>query len=183
MDGTSTKRADLFFFFFLKTLNSFSFSLKRKLFGVLPREAVATEMTISGGLLVDGVLQLKVLDDSAWAEVEVLLDDIQKLLLALRRRTVAEDGDGEWLGDTDGVGDLHQDASAESGLDEGFGDPAGGVGGGTIHFGEVLSGESATTVGTPASVSVDDDLTASQTGVSHGTTDDEFAGRLQVVPM
>merc|ERR1712168_630386 len=181
MDGTSTKRADLFFFFFLKTLNSFSFSLKRKLFGVLPREAVATEMTISGGLLVDGVLQLEVLDDSAWAEVEVLLDDIQKLLLALCRRTVAEDGDGEWLGDTDGVGDLNQDASAESGLDEGFGDPAGGVGGGTIHFGEVLAGESATTVGAPSSVSVDDDLTACQTGVSHGTADDEFAGRLQVV--
>ena len=89
-----------------------------------------------------------------------------------------EDGDGEWLGDTDGVGDLNQDASAESGLDEGFGDPAGGVGGGTIHFGEVLAGESATTVGAPSSVSVDDDLTACQTGVSHGTADDEFAGRL-----
>jgi len=173
------KRTDLFFL----TLNSFSFSfsLKRELLGVFPREALATEMTVSGGLLVDGVLQLEVLDDSAWAEVEVLLDDIQKLLLALCRRTVAEDGDGEWLGDTDGVGDLDQDASAESGLDEGLGDPAGGVGGGAIHFGEVLSGESATTVGAPSSVSVDDDLTASQTGVSHGTTDDEFAGRLQVV--
>ena len=71
------------------------FSLKRELLGVFPREAVATEMTVSGGLLVDGVLQLEVLDDSAWAEVEVLLDNIQKLLLALCRRTVAAKGERE----------------------------------------------------------------------------------------
>ena len=93
MDGTSTKRELIFFFL---TIDSFSFlfSLKRELLGVFPREAVATEMTVSGGLLVDGVLQLEVLDDSAWAEVEVLLDNIQKLLLALCRRTVAAKGRG-----------------------------------------------------------------------------------------
>jgi len=137
-------------------------------------------MTVGGGLLVDGVLELEVLDDSARAKVEVLFDDLQQLLLALRRRAVAENGNGEGLGDTDGVGDLDQNALAESSLDEGLGDPAGGVGGGAIDLGEVLSGEGATTVGAPSTVSVDDDLTSGQSGVAHGTADDEFAGGLQV---
>ena len=90
MDGTSTKRELIF----LLTIDSFSysFSLELELLGILPRESLAPEMTVSGGLLVDGVLQLEVLDDSAWAEIEVLLDDVQKLLLALRRRSVAAEG-------------------------------------------------------------------------------------------
>ena len=91
---------------------------------------------------------------------------------------IPEDGDGEGLGDTDGVGDLDQDALAESGLDERLGDPASGVGGGPIHLGEVLAGEGAATVGAPSAVRVHDDLTARQSGVTHGTADDELAGRL-----
>jgi len=137
-------------------------------------------MTVGGGLLVDGVLELKILDDLAGAKVEVVLDDFKKLLFALRRRAVAEDGDGEGFGDTDGVGDLDQDALAESGLDERLGDPASGVGGGAIHLGEVLAGEGAASVGAPSAVRVHDDLTAGQSGVTHGTADDELAGRLQV---
>jgi len=137
-------------------------------------------VTVGGGLLVDGVFELEILDDLARAKVEVVLDDLQKLLFALRRGAVAEDGDGEGFGDTDGVGDLDQDALAESGLDEGLGDPASGVGGRTIHLGEVLAGEGAATVGAPTAVRVHDDLTSGQTGVSHGTADDELAGRLQV---
>jgi len=137
-------------------------------------------MTVGGGLLVDGVLELKILDDLAGAKVEVVLDDFKKLLFALRRRAVAEDGDGEGFGDTDGVGDLDQDALAESGLDERLGDPASGVGGGPIHLGEVLAGEGAASVGAPSAVRVHDDLTAGQSGVTHGTADDELAGRLQV---
>jgi len=147
---------------------------------LFPGKALAAEMTVSGGLLVDGLLQIQFFHDFSRAEIEVFLHDFQKLLLALRGRAVAEDSDGEGLCDTDGVGDLNQDALAEAGLDERLGDPASGVGGGTIHLGEVLARESAATVGTPSSVSVDDDLTSSQTGVAHGTSNDELARRLQV---
>ena len=59
-------------------------------------------------------------------------------------------------------------------------DPAGRVGSGTVDLGEVLSGESTSTVGTPATVGVDDDLAASETGITLGTTDDEAAGGLDL---
>jgi len=155
-------------------------SLEFKLLGGFPGEAVTPEVAVGGGLLVDGVLQLKIFDNLARAEVEVLLNNLQKLLLALRRRSVAEDGDGKGLGDTNGVGNLDQDALAESSLNERLSHPASGVSGGAVHLGEILAGESATTMSTPAAVSVDDDFTSRQSGVTHGSTDDELAGRLQV---
>ena len=65
-------------------------SLEFKLLGGFPGEAVTPEVAVGGGLLVDGVLQLKIFDNLARAEVEVLLNNLQKLLLALRRRSVAE---------------------------------------------------------------------------------------------
>ena len=65
----------------------------------------------------------------------------------------------------DSVRDLDKNTSAETGADERLGDPSGGVGGRSIDLGVVLAGEGSTTVGAPAAVSVDDDLTASQTGV------------------
>lgn len=151
-----------------------------ELLGLFPGESGAAEMTVGGGLLVDGLLQIQCLDDFSRAKIEVLLHNLQKLLLALRRRAVAEDGDGEGLGDTDGVGDLDQDALAEAGLDEGLGDPAGGISGGTIDLGEVLAREGATSMSSPSSVCVDDDLSSGESGVSHGTSDDELARRLQV---
>jgi len=145
-----------------------------------PCEAFATEVTVGRRSLVDGLLEVKLLDDFARAKVEVLLHDLQKLLLAFRRCAVAENGDGEGFGDADGVGDLDQNAFAEAGLDERLGDPAGGVSGAAVDLGKVLAGEGAAAVGAPSAVRVDDDLAAGQAGVSHGTADDELAGRLQV---
>ena len=62
--------------------------------------------------------------------------------------------------------DLYEDSSAESGLDEGLGDPAGGVGCGPVHLGEVLAGEGASTVGAPPAVRVHDDLPARESSIT-----------------
>jgi hypothetical protein len=61
---------------------------------------------------------------------------------------------------------LDKTASADASLDEGFGDPSGGVGSGSVDFGVVLAGESSTSVGTPTTVGVDDDLATGQTSIS-----------------
>lgn len=58
-------------------------------------------------------------------------------------------------------------------MDKGLGNPSGKVGSGTVDLGEVLAREGTTTVGTPATVGVDNDLAASQTGITLGTTNDE----------
>ena len=88
--------------------------------------------------------------------------------------------DGKGLGDTNGVRELDESAAQKSGVDEGLGDPAGKVGGRAIDLGEVLSGESSSTVGTPSSVGVDNDLATGQTGITLGTTNDKEAGRLDL---
>lgn len=148
--------------------------LELELLGLLPAEAlVGTEVTELGSLVVDGLGQVELLDNDTGSHVEVGTDNVNELLGALLRSAVAIDVDGARLSDTDGVGQLDQSAAAELGVDEGLGDPSGEVGSGAVDLGEVLSGESTTTVGTPTTVGVDDDLAAGQTGVTLGTTNDE----------
>lgn len=88
--------------------------------------------------------------------------------------------DREGLSNTDGVRKLNQAAASKTSMHERLGDPTGNVGGGTIDLGEILSGESSTTVRTPSTVGVNDDLTASKTGITLGTSNDEETGRLDL---
>lgn len=137
-------------------------------------------MAILGGLAVDGVDEVKLLDDDTGTHVEVGVDDVDKLLGALLGGAVGLNEDGEGLGDTNGVGELDESTTGELGVDEGLGDPTGEVGGRTVDLAVVLAGEGTTTVGTPATVGVDDDLAASKTGVTLGTTNDEVTRGLDL---
>lgn len=142
---------------------------------LLPAEVLVGEVTVLGGLEVDRLGQVELLDDDSWSEVEVLVDDGDELVRCLIRGTVGVHEDGEWLRNTDGVGKLDQSTTGELGVDQRFGDPAGNVSGGSVDLGEVLSGESTTTVSSPSTVSVNNDLATSETGISLWTTDDEEA--------
>jgi hypothetical protein len=130
-------------------------------------------VAVLSGLEVDRVDEVEFLDDHTGAEVEVLVDDLDELAGRLVGGAVGLDEHGEGLGDTDGVGELDECAAGELGVHERLGDPARKVGGGTVDLGVVLSGEGTTAVGSPATVGVDNDLTAGQTGVTLGSTDDE----------
>lgn len=65
-------------------------------------------------------------------------------------------------------------------MDNGLCDPSGEVCGGTIDLAVVLSGESTTTVGSPSTVGVYDDLTSGETGITLWATNDEEARRLDL---
>lgn len=150
--------------------------------GLLPGEAlVGTKVAVLGSLEVDGAVQVELANNDTRTHVEVVADDLDELLGGLLRGTVGVDVDGEGLSDTNGVGKLDQGAAGKAGVDQGLGNPAAEVGSGTVDLGEILSGESTTTVGTPTTVGVDNDLTAGQTGVTLGTTNDEAARGLDVV--
>lgn len=138
-------------------------------------------MTVLGSLGVDGLGQVQVTDDHTRTEIKVVADDLHQLVGGSGRSAVGLDEDGEGLGNTDGVRQLDKSTASQLGVNEGLGDPARNVGGRTVDLGVVLAGESTTTVGTPATVGVDDDLTASETGITLRTTNDEAAGRLKVV--
>lgn len=89
--------------------------------------------------------------------------------------------DTEWVRDTNSVGNLYESSVAESSCDKRFGDPAGSVSCATIDLGWVLSGESSTTMGTPSSVCVDDDLAASKSGISVWSTAGKASGWVEMV--
>jgi len=154
--------------------------LELECLGLLPGEVGVAEVTVLGGGAVDGLDQVELLDNDTGAQVKVVGDDLDKLVGALVGSAVTLDEDGQWLGDTNGVGQLDQGSAGELGVDERLGDPAREVSSGTVDLGVVLSGESSTTVSTPSTVGVDNDLTTSQTGITLRTTDDEEAGRLNL---
>lgn len=130
-------------------------------------------MAVLGGLTVDWLDEVELLDNDTWPEVEVVADDLDELVRRLVGGTVGLDEDGKWLSNTNGVGELDESPPGELGGNEGLGDPASDVSGGTVDLGVILAGEGTTTVGTPTTVGVDNDLTAGETGVTLRTTDDE----------
>lgn len=138
-------------------------------------------MTVSGSLKVLGLLEVESLDDKSGSEVEVLPDNVDKLGVALLAGTVSVDEDGKGFSDTNGVRELDQCSSGETSSDEGLGDPSSSVGGRSVNLGPVLTGEGTTTVSTPTTVGVDNDLSASETGITLRTANDKSAGRLDVV--
>lgn len=137
-------------------------------------------MAVLGGLEVDGLGEIQLLDDDTGPHVEVGANDLDKLVRSLLRSAVGLDEDRQGLRDTDGVRELDEGSAGEAGGNERLGNPAAKVGGGTVDLGEVLAGEGTTTVGTPTTVCVDDDLTAGETGVTLGSTDDEEARGLDL---
>lgn len=155
--------------------------LEVKLLGLLPRELGSAKVTTSSGSQVLGLLQAEVLDNDTGTQVEVAADDLDELLVRLLTGTVGVDEDGKRVGHTNRVRELHEDATSKASSDERLGNPSRSVGGGSVDLGEVLAGESSTTVRTPTTVGVDNDLSASQTGVTLGTTNDEAARGLNVV--
>ena len=66
--------------------------------------------------------------------------------------------DGEWVGETNCVRDLEEGSIADATGDQRLGDVASVVCSGAIDLGWVLSGESATTVGSPSTIGVDNNL-------------------------
>ena len=142
-------------------------------------------MSISRGLLHDRAAEVEVTNDATGAEVKVLLDDLHQLQVSLTRASggsaVSVHEDGQGVGEADAVGQLHKGTVAQTSGHEGLGDPAASVGSRAVHLGGVLAGESTSTVGSPASVGVDDDLATSEASITVRTTNDESARGVEVV--
>lgn len=137
-------------------------------------------MTVLGSLAVDGLGKIKLLNDDTGLHVEVVTDNLDQLLGGLLRCAVGVDVDRQRLGNTDSVRQLDESAAGQTSGDQRLGNPATEVSGRAVDLGEVLSGECTTTVGTPATVRVNNDLTAGKTSVTLGSTNDEKTGGLNL---
>jgi len=137
---------------------------------------------VTSCLGVDWSLEVEFLDESTRTKIPVVADDVDELSVGLLLGgSVRVDVDRQRLGDTDSVRELDNTSAGEAGGDERLCDPSCGVCAGSVDLGPVLAGEGSTSVGSPAAVRVDNDLSASETGVSLRTTDNEAPGGLDVV--
>jgi hypothetical protein len=141
-------------------------------------------VAIGGGLLEHRTTQVEVADDGSRAKIKVVLDDLGDLDIGLsgagKASAVGINEDGQRVGDTNGVGELNQDTVSKTSSDDGLSDPTSSVSSRTIDLGGILSGESSTTMGTPTTIGINDDLAASETSITVRTTNDETARRVQV---
>jgi hypothetical protein len=107
-------------------------SLEYEFLGLLPCEVrvVSAEVAVCGGLLVDGSQQVEFLNDVAWAEVEVLLNSLDEVLIsaATLDGAIRFDVDGEGVGETDGVGNLHENSVGKPSSNQGLSNIASVVG-------------------------------------------------------
>jgi hypothetical protein len=105
---------------------------------LLPGELGATEVTVSSGLLVDGLEQVKFLDDDTRTQVPVVSNDLNELSLVLVRGTVGLNEDGQWGGNTNSIGQLDSASTGNLGGDERDSNVSGNISTGTIDLGEIL---------------------------------------------
>ena len=152
---------------------------------LLPGEVsvLAAEVAVSSSLSHDWSLEVEVADDASWAEVEVLVDDLDKVGVGetLLDGSVGVNVYGKWVWDTDSVGELDDYSASKASSNDGLGDPASSVGSRSVDLGGVLSGESSSTVCSPSTIGVDDDLTSGKTSISVRATDDESSRWVHVV--
>ena len=86
-------------------------------------------MSIGGSLEVAWLLELEVADEAARAQVKVVLDNLNELLLGLALGGVVRlNVDRKRLGNSNGIRNLDEAAVAESGLDKGLCRPPGCIG-------------------------------------------------------
>ena len=62
-------------------------------------------MTEGSGFLENWSLEVKFLDDVSWSEVEIILDDSNKVVIgeSLLDCSIGIDVDGEWVSKTNGI--------------------------------------------------------------------------------
>jgi len=144
---------------------------------------VPPKVTKGSGLLVNRTKKVQITKDDSRTQIEVLVHNVEKIGIgqSVLDRSVRVDKYRKRLGNTNGVGDLDKDTVAEAGVHKRLGHPTSSVGTRAINLGGVLAGESTTTMGSPTSVGIDDNLPASQTGISHGTTNNKGTGGVDVV--
>lgn len=115
-----------------------SASVEVELLRGLPSEVgvVATEVTESGCLLVDGSLQVELLDNVTRSEVKVVAHNSANICFgaSIFSSAIGVDMDGQRVGQADSVRHLEESSVAKTGGDERLGDKARIVSSRPVHL-------------------------------------------------
>src|SRR5207249_867662 len=131
----------------------------------------AAEMAISGSGLVDRAPQVKHLDDTFRRQREKFADQRGDRFFRNRCRAESFRHDGNWLGHTNRIRQLHFRLTRQARGNNVLGDVARHVTRRAIHLRWVFAGKCAAAMTAVASVSVNNDLASSQARVAHGSAD------------
>merc|ERR1712099_145596 len=125
-------------------------------------------MAIGCGLLVFRFAQGQRLSDGARTTVESDLDDIGDVISTQCSLfcAVSLNEKRQRLCHTNGVRQLHQSSLAQAALHDGFGHLSADVGSRSINLGGILARKRASSMSSPASIRVDDDLTSCQPSIT-----------------
>lgn len=106
----------------------------------------STEVTESTELLVDGGLQVELLDDHTRSEVEVSGDDFLKVVVSVSFSdgSVGVNVDGDRVSYTNTVSNLDEGSLAETSSDETLGNPSSSISSRSVDLSGVLTRESTT---------------------------------------
>ena len=88
----------------------------------------------------------------------------------------------QWLGNTNGIRELHKASCTQAAAHHRLCHLSANVGCGSVRLGRVLARECTTTTSTPATVGVDDDLAASETGITLRATT-QADGRVAILQL
>ncbi len=93
---------------------------QNQLLGLFPCVVGVAEMAVRRSPAIYRLLQVELFHDDTWSEIPVLADDIDKLQVGLLASAIRVDEDRQWLGDTNGVGELDECTASEAASDEGL---------------------------------------------------------------
>lgn len=99
---------------------------------------LASKMAIGSSLLKNCTLEFKVMDDVAWAQVEILFYYLEQLRVGPFASSIRIHMDGEGIRLSNDIRHLHQDSFCQPCVNERLGNPPGGITGRSIYLGRVL---------------------------------------------
>ena len=140
-------------------------------------------MSVSCGLAIDGLTELQGTLDGLGAQVEEFLY-LAGYFAVTHGHTASAVGihiDVHGLGHTDGIAHLHQHLVGHTGSHEVLGDMTGGVCSRTVYLAGILAAEGSATMGTLASIGVDNNLASGKTRIAMRTADDKLARGVHII--
>merc|ERR1712157_640878 len=119
-------------------------------------------MAVGRGLLVLWLAESQRLSDGARTTVESDLDDIGDVISTQSTllRAISLNEKRQWLCNTNGVRELYQSSLAQAALHNGFGHLPADVSSRSVNLGGILAGKRPSSMRSPTSVCVNNDLSA-----------------------
>lgn len=115
---------------------------------LLPQEfwLGSTKVSSNRQLLEIWLLEFEVSDDHSRSEIEVSEDDVLEIFISVSFGgcSVGENVEGDWESETNTVSDLDEGSLAETVVNEGLGDPSGGISSRSVDLSTVFTRESTT---------------------------------------